>query len=64
MGGVAILLGLAVVALGSGWVFTLDEWNTAPKWVIVGVGAMIALGGIVLPLSTLPALRRRRAAQH
>jgi len=64
MGGFAILLGLAVVALGSGMLPIVADWTGAPKWLIVSAGVTIALGGIVIPLSALPAMRRNRAAQH
>jgi hypothetical protein len=64
MGGIAVLLGLAIAALGSGVLPAVAEWVAAPKWLLVGVGVTIALGGIVIPLSTLPAMRRSRATQH
>jgi hypothetical protein len=64
MGGIAVLLGLAVVALGSGMLPIVAEWTGAPQWLIVGAGVTIALGGIVIPLSALPAMRRDRGTQH
>lgn len=64
MGGVAVLLGLAIVALGSGVLPVVAEWTAAPRWLIVGAGVTIALGGIAIPLSTLPAARRSRVSQH
>jgi len=64
MGGIAILLGLCVVALGSGVLPAVAEWTGVPHWFIVGAGVTIALGGIVIPLSALPAMRRNRATQR
>lgn len=64
IGSVAVLLGLLVVALGSGVAPAVVAWIAAPKWLIVGAGVTIALCGILVPVLTRPVIRRDRASQH
>jgi hypothetical protein len=64
MASLAILLGLLVVAIGSGLLPVSSAWTRVPAWLVVSAGVTIFIGGIVIPLATLPAQRRHRAAQR
>jgi len=59
----AVLLGLAVMALGYGLLPVDMDWLRAPRWMVVGAGVMFIFGGIAITLVTLPAQRRERSHQ-